>query len=442
MTKKIIFLALVMSFADLPAQRFDDGLIREFRKAAKEDLLDKWYPLAADNDDGGFYSEITYDFKIGDHQDKMIVTQSRHIWTNARAFLLYGEDKYLGYAEHGFRFLRDKMWDKGNGGFHNLVTKTGKPIPKPGEAKTAYGNAFAIYALAAYYKASRNEEALELAKKTFRWLEKHSHDPEYKGYFQHMEANGDRIARTADTPSAADTGYKDQNSTIHLLEAFTELYTVWPDELLRQRLEELLLLVRDTIVNDDNYMNLFFERDWTPVSFRDRSKETIEKHYYLDHVSFGHDVETAYLMLEASDALGRKDREKTLHTGKNMVDHALDNGWDSKSGGFYDGGYYFKGTNGITIVNPDKNWWSQAEGLNTLLIMDRHFPGDKRSYGEYFLKLWKYTGTYITDSRKGGWYEWGQDTRPETRKDPKGHIWKSTYHNFRALANCIRMLEE
>ena len=68
------------------------------------------------------------------------------------------------------------MWDKEYGGFHNLVSKTGEPIAKKGEEKTAYGNAFGLYGLAAYARASQNEEALELAKKTFYWLEEHSHD--------------------------------------------------------------------------------------------------------------------------------------------------------------------------------------------------------------------------------------------------------------------------
>ncbi|MGS2763534.1 AGE family epimerase/isomerase [Sinomicrobium sp. M5D2P9] len=442
MTKKIIFVLLGMCCYMLRAQQTNSDLADAFRREARENLVDKWYPLAVDNEDGGFYSEITYDFNVGRRHDKMVVTQSRHIWTTAKAFLFYGDKKYLEYARHGFVFLRDKMWDKEHGGFHNLVTKAGEPISRPGEAKTAYGNSFAIYALAAYYEASQDEEALELAKKTFLWLEAHSHDPVYKGYFQHMEVDGKPVERTGDIPSASDIGYKDQNSSIHLLEAFTELYSVWPDALLRQRLEELFLLIRDTIVTEDGYMTLFFEKDWSPVSFRDKAEEVINKHYYLDHVSFGHDVETAYLMLEASDALGRNDREKTLQVGKKMVDHSLDTGWDTGTGGFYDGGYYFEGRDTITIVNKDKNWWSQAEGLNTLLIMSYAFPDDKRFYRDYFLKLWKYVRSDISDPEHGGWYEWGMDTRPETKMDPKGHIWKATYHNFRALSNCVHLLEK
>ncbi len=440
-----LFLFLIVP---VHGQRVENGkrngaLINRLETSAKENLIDKWYPLVLDNEDGGYYSDITYDFKVGENQDKMIVTQARHLWATTKAAELYPEDsaRYLSYATHGFQFLRDKMWDNEHGGFYNLVTKGGKAILKRGTEKTAYGNSFAIYGLAEYYRASGNEAALNLAKKTFKWLESHSHDTQYKGYYQSLELDGTPIQRTSELPSTSDIGYKDQNSSIHLLESFTTLYEIWPDELLANRIKELLYLIRDTIVTEKGYMNLFFTKDWKPVSFKNTSKENIVQHYYLDHVSFGHDVETAYLMLEASHVLGLKDEDITLQRGKKMVDHALRNGWDEKLGGFYDGGYYYLGEDNITIVNSDKNWWAQAEGLNSLLIMDRYFPDDTMNYRSHFEKLWNYTERYLMDPVFGGWYEWGIDERPESENQLKGHIWKASYHNFRALRNVISQLQ-
>ncbi len=101
---------------------------------------------------------------------------------------------------------------------------------------------------------------------------------------------------------------KDQNTMIHLLECFTELYEVWPDVTLRERLSSVLQIIRDTITTDKGYMKLFFQRDWTPVSYRESNSIIREKNYEFDHVSFGHDVETAYLMFEASEALGIQKR--------------------------------------------------------------------------------------------------------------------------------------
>ncbi len=405
------------------------------------EVLNQWYPQAMDTIDGGFLSSFTYDFKPTGDQEKMIVTQARHTWTNAKASLRYPKnDQYKDGAQHGFAFLKDVMWDKTYGGFYTLVDKQGNV--KGDSSKTAYGNAFGIYALAAYQASSKDTMALALAKSTFYWLEKGSHDPILKGYYQHLQRNGMPIQRQPDTPSTADTGYKDQNSSIHILEALTELYQVWPDELLRERLNEMLLLIRDTIVTPKGYLTLFLYPDWKPVSFADSSEEVIDRHHYLDHVSFGHDVETAYLMLEASHVLGLHNDTTTLRIAKKMVDHALINGWDNNVGGFYDEGYYFKDKPGITITHDTKNWWAQAEGLNALLLMADLFPHDEMQYYTKFEMLWKYTDRYLIDHTYGDWYAGGLDKQPEMKTALKGNIWKGIYHHYRSLDNCIQRLRD
>src|SRR5437762_1320809 len=190
-----------------------------------------------------------------------------------------------------------------------------------------------------------------------------------KGYCQHLQRDGTPIQRTANTPTTAETGYKDQNSSIHLLEAFTELYAVWPNDLLRERLHEMLFLIRDVMIGNKGYLTLFFQPDWTPVSIRDSSDAYIMMRHGLDYVSFGHNVETSYLLLEASHTLSIKNDTTTLRIAKQMVDHALQYARDDEHGGFYDAGFYFKDKPGLTIISKEKNWWSQAEAMNSLLMM-------------------------------------------------------------------------
>jgi mannobiose 2-epimerase len=413
----------------------------EMKESMVNKLLKPWYPRSIDTLYGGFLSSFSYDFRTVGNQDKMIVTQARHTWSNAKAAEMFPEVPYYkAGAKHGYEFLRDVMWDKQYGGFYTYTDRKGN-VKKGGFApKEAYGNSFAIYGLAAYYQVSGDTGALNLAIKGFLWLDKHSHDPIYKGYYQHMQRNGTPLKRDISTPGTAELGYKDQNTSIHLLESFNELYTVWPDKLLKSRLNEMLYLIRDTIVTPKGYLNLFFHDDWTPVSYRDSSDAVILKHRGLNHVSFGHDVETAYLMLEASHTLGVKNDTQTRMIGKKMLDHALDNGYDNAVGGFYDEGYYFKDKPGMTIIADTKNWWAQAEGLNTLLIMDKYFPNDKHQYFSKFLQLWSYVQTYLIDPVNGDWYQGGIDKQPNYKRALKGQIWKGTYHNFRALMNCIQTL--
>jgi mannobiose 2-epimerase len=417
------------------------GIYRQMKKSMIDELLKPWYPASIDTVYGGFLSTFTYDFKPQGDQDKMVVTQARHTWSNAKAAELFPSIK--GYKKGeiaGFHFLRDKMWDKQYGGFYTYTDRQGNPKPGGFAPKEVYGNSFALYGLAAYYQSTGDTSALNLAIREFHWLEIHSHDPVYKGYYQHMERDGTPIKRTAMVPSTAELGYKDQNTSIHLLESFSELYSVWPDSLLRVRLQEVLHLVRDVITDKNGDLILFFQPDWTPVSYRDSSEAAILKHRGLDHVSYGHNVETAYLILEASHLLGMKHDTVTNRIAKKMIDDALKNGWDSKAGGFYDEGYYFKDKPGLTIIADTKNWWAQAEGLNTLLLMADKYPSDPWHYEEKFKQQWNYVQTYLIDHEHGDWYQGGLDKEPKWKLALKGQIWKGTYHVFRALINCTNRL--
>jgi len=413
-------------------------IANEIENSIQHEMLNKWYPQNMDTLYGGFITTFTYDFRPTGDQDKFIVTQARHTWSTSKAATRYaGVAYYKTLAQNGYKFLRDVMWDKTYGGFYTMVGRKGNVIDS---TKNAYGNAFAIYSIAAYYKASKDPTALAFAQEAFMWLERHSHDPVHKGYYQHMQRDGTAIQRSASAPATAETGYKDQNSSIHLLEAFTELYSVWPNDLLRERLQEMLLLIRDVMIGNKAYLTLFFQPDWTPISIRDSTEAYIIAHHGLDYVSFGHNVETSYLLLEASDVLRLQNDTITLRIAKQMMDHALQNAWDNKTGGFYDAGYYFKNKPGLTIISKEKNWWSQAEAMNSLLLMSDIFPDDPVDYLDKFKQQWKYIQTYMIDHTYGDWYANGIDIDPEIKTSLKGHIWKGNYHQFRSMMNCVDRL--
>jgi cellobiose epimerase len=417
---------------------FRKSLAVEVEQMLTVNLLESWYPRVIDHEYGGYISRFDNRWKPEGNQTKMVVTQARHVWTASTASRFFdGDTTLLSYARHGYRFLRDVMRDKDYGGFYTMTSREGQPITGPGGSlmKEAYGNAFVIYGLAAYYRSSGDDEALQMAKEAFYWLDRHAYDPANGGYFQYMQRDG-QVVKTG----PRNTPPKDQNSTIHILEAFAELYRVWPDRLLRSRLEELVMIIRDTIRVDPGYLNLFFTAEWQPVSYRDSTAGVREARFFFDHVSFGHDVETAWLLLDAEDALGRGYSTETLTAARQMVDHALMNGWDHDRGGFFDAGYYLKGDTTLTIIRDTKNWWAQAEGLNTLLVMENIYPGDPMAYGERFLEMWAYINRYLIDHEHGGWYEGGLDKQPEFIRGPKAHVWKGNYHNGRALMNVIRNL--
>ncbi len=444
LARGVLLLMLLSACASSQDTQAEPDILAELKHALRHELLQVWYPATLDTVHGGFLCDFTYDWRPQGLQHKLLVTQARHVWTSAQAARFFGEAQYRNFAAHGVRFLKGKMWDEEYGGFYMLRSRSGDAVDYGYQLeKRAYGNAFALYALAAYYAMSGDTSALQLAQRTFLWLEKHSHDAEHKGYFDQIARDGSLLSKDRTKTQAwdfASIGWKDQNSSIHLLEAFTELYRVWPDNLLRERLQEMLMLIREVFTHEKGYLILNMKRDWTPVSFRDSSAAVRQANYFLDHVSFGHDVETAYLMLEAAHVLGRHSDPKTLAVAKRMVDHALANGWDRDKGGFYDSGYYFANADTLAIISKKKTWWVQAEGLNALLLMAELFPHQMK-YREAFRKQWAYINKYLIDHEHGEWYEEGLDQSPEQVRAPKARDWKVNYHNGRALMNCIKMLQ-
>lgn len=424
-----------------------DIIQKEMLFQLKNNLLDKWYPKVIDKEDGGYLTNLNFDFSLAETQEKMIVTQARHVWTLSKATEFFDIQEYKISSQHGINFLKNKMWDKINGGFYQIKSKEGNYSDVEGwrNEKRVYGNAYGLYGLAALYKLSNQKEVLEFAKKVFHWIENYAHDSVNKGYYQFFTEDNIVINQDSKYKSIAtdsiEIGYKDQNSSIHLLEAFTEFYNVYKNSLLRERLKEMLVLIRDKITTEKGYLQLFFNENWETVSFREDTSELRENNYRLDHVSFGHDYETAFLMLEASHALGIEDDLKTLRVAKKMVDHALANGWDRNNGGFFDEGYYFLDDDYCSIIEDSKTWWAQAEALNIFLIMAKIFPNEKK-YMEIFIHEWEYVKSNIIDNENGGWYWGGLDKDPVKKLEPKGTIWKGTYHTGRALMNCIVMLAD
>ncbi|TVQ04780.1 MAG: N-acylglucosamine 2-epimerase [Balneolaceae bacterium] len=436
----ILFTCLIFSICTgcTAEEKVGPDISRETIAAEIHEELEKklvaWYPRVIDTEFGGYLSNFSYDWQQSETQDKMIVTQARHIWTLSKLAGRYPDRNYAEYATHGFKFLRDKMWDVEYGGFFQTVTRQGEPVTdQQGElGKTLYGNAFALYGLAAYYAYSGDSEVLDLAKKLFNWLDVHSHDKVYGGYFQPLTRDG--------TPETA--GYsKDYNSGIHILEALTEFYEAWPDEVVRERLEEMFYIVRDIMVDGEGYLKLYFSEDWDHRSHRDSTEAVINEGIWYDHVTPGHDIETAFLLLEAAHVLGWDNDDSTHEITKKLTDHTLRTGWDRVTGGFYNIGYYFYGADDLKILDDSKNWWAQAEGLNTLLIMADLYPDDPIGYFEKFAMQWDYIQTYLSDHEHGGWYNYGLDKTPDSVTSMKSHIWKGNYHTVRSLLGSLERLE-
>ena len=375
--------------------------------------LDQFFPRAIDPTRGGYHQNYAEDWSYIPKGDRAVVYQARLTWTAAQAVARYPAQakRWTAYSNQGLDYLNDHIWDAERGGFFWGLDATAPYAPEQNGLKNMYGHAFGIYACAANYQHTRNPKALSLATKAFEWLDAHAHDGVNGGYREILDRDGVMI--TAATGSVRRPGQKSMNTHIHILEALTGLYEVWPDPTLRTRLEEVFLIVRDKVAKPDGHLEMFFQPDWTPIPRA---------------LSFGHDIETGFLLVEASSVLGRPNDARTWEVARRLVDQPMIDGWDAQNGGFYEEAEL---TGKPTKV--DKIWWVQAEGLNALLLMHDKYGRETSKYWDRFLQQWAFIQDHQIDRRYGGWFP---TVKPDGAIIPgaiKADRWTESYHQGRAL---------
>jgi len=195
------------------------------------------------------------------------------------------------------------------------------------------------------------------------------------------------------------------------------------------------------MTDPQGYLHLYFSRAWKKVSNRDSSRQYILAHPGRDHISFGHNIETAYLLVDASGKLYGKPDEKTLSVSKKLMDHTVANGFDKNYMGVFDKGYLFPGEKTIEIIDSTKTWWAQAEAWHALALFNKLYP-EETLYATAFEHMWNYIQKDVIDHQYGGWYNSGVDISPANRKFRKAHAWKSCYHDGRALFQVLSYARE
>ena len=392
-------------------------IAEQTQASLQRDVLDKWFPAAVDQSHGGFNENFAEDWSPLAGTDRSIVYQSRLTWLAAQAASVFPDraDEYLAINRHGLKFLAEQQWDNQYGGLFWSANHPEKP-------KHAYGLAFAIYAAAASFQATHDPAALGLANKTFAWLDQHAHDTANGGYFEALNRDGSPVLSGDGTDSIGTRiGLKSMNTHIHLLEAFTQLYSVHPDKTVEQRLREVFDICLNKVYTAPGFLTMYFAPDWRRVGERD---------------SFGHDIETAYLLIEAAEMLNHGHAEDHVwDVSRRLVNHALQNGFDRKNGGFYNEGSLVGGD-----LNTEKVWWTQAEGLNALLLMHEKFGSQTVVYWDAFLAEWNFIRRHQIDPVHGGWLSHVNADGSAIPGLVKSDMWTEGYHQGRALMNVTARL--
>lgn len=389
--------------------------ITQLEDELQGNILSFWMKQTKDKINGGFFGEIDNQLNTSPDAEKSLVLNARILWSFASAYRIYGKTEYLAMAERAYAYLMDHFIDKEYGGLYWMVDAEGKPAQ---EKKQIYGQAFAIYALAEFYHATERSEVLDEAIQLFQLVEKYGYDSIYKGYVEALSREW-QITDNLSLSSKDMNEKKSMNTHLHVLEAYTGLFRVWKSKELESKLAELIETMLDHIIDKEGkHFHLFLDEAWTVKS---------------DIISYGHDIEGSWLLVEAAETLGHEELLHRVHTvAISMAEAVLAEGIDN------DGGIWNEADpNGL--LSKEKDWWPQAEAV-VGFYNAYQLTGDSK-FNEAAQASWTFIDKYMVDHQLGEWY-WSVDENYQPLAHaPKVSAWKCPYHNSRACFEMIARLK-
>ncbi len=388
-----------------------EKMAEEMKTHLVNDIIPFWKGMRDDRY-GGYYGWLDYDLTLDKKAVKGCILNSRILWFFSNAYLFLGDESLLSEARHGYEFMKAYCMDKEMGGVYWSLAYDGRPEDT---TKHTYNQAFAIYALSSYYDASKDEGALAAAMELFHIIEERCTDE--IGYREAF----DRAFREIGNDKLSENGViadKTMNTLLHVFEAYTELYRVSGSVKVRERLLWILDAIAEKVYNPALHrQEVFFDR---------------EMHSILDLHSYGHDIETAWLLRRGTDILGERSyEEKMLPIILDLTSQVYKAAFD---------GHSLANECEKGAVDARRIWWVQAEAavgfLNGYQLAPAH-----REYLEAALAEWEFIREHIIDKREGSeWYQEVDRFGTPTVGEPIVEPWKCPYHNGRMCLEVIRRI--
>ena len=412
-----------------PSGNLSGSLKQEVRDCLDNNILSFWLKMQ-DQENGGFYGQMTGEGVLVKEANKGGILNARILWAFSAAYRVTKNADYLKAATRAKDYILNYFIDKEYGGTFWELDCKGNPVDTK---KQFYAIGFTIYGMSEYVRAAEvaktadsalyaelnlaesAAEAFDTAKELFSVIEEHSFDKEYNGYIEACTREWQPIEDMR--LSELDENYpKSQNTHLHIIEPYANLYRIWKDERLEKALRNLIFIFTDRILNPEtHHLDLFFENDWT------RGAGQLE--------SYGHDIECSWLMHEAALVLGDKEVLAKVEPIVQMVAKASEKGLNPDGSMIHEANLT-KGT-----ADADLHWWVQAETVVGFINIYQYF-GDESAL-EKALHCWQFIKDKLIDRENGEWHWSRRKDGTLNTVDDKAGFWKCPYHNSRMCTELI-----
>lgn len=410
--------------------------VKTFKNHLENDIIPFWNKMK-DETNGGFYGYADCNGMPDKKSVKGAILNNRILWFYSSAYMLLHKPELLKMADHAYKFLTDYCYDSQFGGVYWSVNYNGTASD---DIKHTYNQAFAIYALSAYYQASHRKDALDLAYAIYHTIEEKCKDK--NGYLEAFNCDFTPTSNEKLSENGV-MAQRTMNTLLHVMEAYCELYRAGLSaqadnsgcaDLSKQAaasdgitlsnqvpdsIRYIFRLIREKIYDyDKQIFDVFFDLDYNSL---------------IDLESFGHNIEASWLIDRGCQILNDKTLTNKMqpiitglansayHNAYDKIQHALSNEREGNK------------------IDRHKIWWVQAEAVTGFYNAYQIEP-HKTEYLQASEEIWQFIQEYVIDKKSG---EWIESIPADNKADPSqalAHSWKGPYHNGRMCMEMIKRL--
>jgi N-acylglucosamine 2-epimerase len=380
-------------------------LYHQYRNLLLDNVIPFWFRNGIDWTYGGVLSCIRDDGSIASG-DKFIWSQARSVWTFSALYnRIERQPQFLQAAENSMRFLLAHGRDK-KGRWVYQTDREGRVIEG---ATSIYADCFVVYGFNEYYRATKDEEALSVARATLERIRRRVEEPDFQ--------------ETA--PYPLPLGWRNHGIPMILISVTDELARTAPNRDLDSLTDDYVQRVMNHFVRPERKAILeFLTRDYKELPPPAGT-----------FVMPGHAIECMWFVMRVAQQRGDLN---LIHRAAEVMRWHLELGWDKEFGGIALS-LDIEGHEPYLPHSDMKVWWPHVEALYGALLA-HELTGEPWCL-EWYEKVANWTWSHFPAGECGEWHQ-----RLTRKGNPTSEVValpvKDPFHLPRAAILISQLLEQ